>query len=83
MSALIHLGLRLVKYLQNSSGIFRIQTNLIASIREKIFGRHFSATLSSRIIQKFSIGLNLELFPGRFMKVVLLDPKKSLAIFEL
>ena len=83
MTALIHLGLRLVKYLQNLSGILRIQTNLIVSIRAKIFGRPFSSTLSLRIIQNFSIGLTLELFPGRFKKVILLDSKKPVTIFEL
>ena len=64
-----------IKFLPNSSSISRIQTNLIASIRAKIFGRCFSATLSSRTAQKFAIGLSLELFPGCFKKVILLIQK--------
>ena len=37
MTAFIRLGILLIKFLQNSSSISRIQTNLIALIRAEMF----------------------------------------------
>ena len=82
MTALIRLDKLPVKVLQYSSGVLRIQTNLIALIRARIFGRNFSATLFLTTVRKFSIGLRLGLFPDHFRKVILLAPKNSVKIYE-
>ena len=82
MTALICLGILPIKLFQNSSGILRIQTNLIALIRTGIFVRSFSSTLLLRTVEKFSIDLTLKLFPDHFRRVILLAPIKSVHIYE-
>ena len=82
MTVVIRLSIMPIKYLQISSDISRIQTNLIASFGSGIYGGCFSATLFLRRIQKFSVALRWELFPGHFRKVTLLAPKKFVTMFE-
>ena len=69
MTALICLGILPIKFLQNSSGILRIQTNLIALFRAIIF-RGFSETLFLKTVQKFSIDSRLRLFLDRNFAVM-------------
>ena len=82
MTAFICLSILSIKFFQNFSGISRIQTNLIASIRARIFEGCLSATLSSRTTHKFSIRLSSGLFPGHSRRVILLALKKFVTIFE-
>ena len=62
MTTFIRLGILSIKFLQNSSGILRIQTNLIALIRVRIFEGCLSATSILRAAHKFSIRLRSGLF---------------------
>ena len=78
MTAVICLGILPIQFLQNLSGILRIQTNLIALIMARIFERSFSATLSLRTVQKFSIGSRLALFSYHFRRVILFFEKSLL-----
>ena len=82
MTTFIRLGILGIKFLQNSSGISQIQTNLIASIRVGIFEGCLSATLSLRTAHELSIRLRSKLFSGDYRRVIFGALKKTVTIFE-
>ena len=80
MRALISLDILSIDFLQNSSGISRIQTNLIASIRAGILGdvfRQLYALKSPKLFDEVTIGT----VAGPLQESNFIKSKKSVTIF--